>query len=214
MRNKYIKSTDNLTNKYIWEKPWSNALTGFSFRPYLPTHVKNHSPGRSNHCSKKSPELLAEMRFAKEENHRGELAGSNRNEGSREEAILMSGGDAREADVRSRIAWEEIEALSPSLFPFLFLPARQNDHLSETFARVSTNGTWEGERKALLFESRMTTPRARHTFAVPSALNPAGFRWIIRAVPRIASFHPLHRIRLCALWILTSYITSWKERIK
>lgn len=62
------------------------------------------------------------MRFAEKENHPGELTGSNRNEGSREEAILMSDGDAEEADVRSRIAREKIEALSPLSSPLFFFP--------------------------------------------------------------------------------------------
>lgn len=50
--------------------------------------------------------------------------------------------------------------------PFLV----QNDHLSETFARVSTNGTWERERKA---PPRMTT--LRHSSSAFRSKSPPDF---------------------------------------
>lgn len=130
------------------------------------------------------------MRFAEEENHPGELTGSNRNEGSREEAILMSEDDAEEADVRSRIAREKIEVLSPFSSPLFFLPldkttiCRRHSPEYRLMAHESMN------EKLRVENDDSSAFGFRHIFAVPSALNPAGFSMNYSCCPTDRVFLP------------------------
>lgn len=87
----------------------------------------------------------------------GELTESNHNEGSRKEAILMLGGEGAIYRIIRRNRGIFLFLVSPLLsYSLHLLVPRWNDHLSETSARVSTNGIRESERKA---STRMTTLR-------------------------------------------------------
>jgi len=143
-----------------------------------------------------------------------EFTECNHNEGSRKEAILMLNSEEK-ANLRSiyRIIKRNqgIFSFSPSPAPSfsLHLLAWRNNHLSETSARVSTNGIRGSKRKAL----RVTTLRHSHSprNSPPFSLNPAGFQWIIRSVLRITSLSA--RIRLYVPRIFASHIVLPSEKI-